>query len=828
MTANAIDELNALDLRGSPRDDLAERGVIGSCIIDPDVLDDVVLVIRERDFYAPTHQAIFRAMLELHENGKRPDPTLLFNHLKKTGRIEVAGGLAYLAEVADAVPTAHNAIYYAQIVRDHAILRDIIDVGASMLHMAKEATSTEARELIGRAERTLFGVLDARQTNDAHRFSDVLIDAMNDLENRIENKGVAGLRVGFSDLDELIGGLRGGELVILAARPGMGKAQPLDASVLTPSGFVVMGEVKVGDEVIGSSGHPCKVVAIHPRGELPVFRVSMTDGSATECCGDHLWFTQTRNERRSLSRGSVKRTSEIIETVLRADGDSPNHALPIVRPVQFKQGDGLIIDPYVMGLLLGDGSFGSTIRFCKPEADLIEQLSQSLHPDDALTIHPNGRECRIRRRIKGTEQSETKKAITHYGLDGCSSTEKFIPQDYLFASEIDRTLLLRGLMDTDGFVTSSGQSVEFTTSSPRLAKDVAFLARSLGGIVSCRVRVPIYAHGGEKKRGAPSSRMVLMFPSGLVPVASKKHLSKWRFTGTAKYRSIASIEPIGYKRCQCITVSESDGLYVTDDFILTHNSALATNLMERVAMDAGKTVLFFSLEMHRLELSERIVCGRARVNSKRARNGILSSDDCARMTEQSNLLSPAPIFIDDAPSRTVSEIAAVCRRQKRRYGLDLVIVDYLQRIHPEDSRVPREQQVAGIATRLKTIAREVNVPVICLAQLNRQVEGQADKRPRLSHLRESGAIEQEADQVWFIHRPDYYELDDAKHTGLAELYVEKNRAGATGKVDLCWFPEWTRFETRAREEQQGMQHTPRNGREFDADEWHGRRDDGRF
>src|SRR6185312_2037838 len=136
-------------------------------------------------------------------------------------------------------------------------------------------------------------------------------------------------------------------------------------------------------------------------------------------------------------------------------------------------------------------------------------------------------------------------------------------------------------------------------------------------------------------------------------------------------------------------------------------SALATNVAEKVSLDQSKTVLFFSLEMHRLELAERIVCGRARVDSRNARNGNLTSDECGRMTEQSNRFSPAPLFIDDTPGRNMAEIAAVCRRQKRRRKLDLVIVDYLQRIHPDDSRAPREQQVAAIATRLKTLAREL-------------------------------------------------------------------------------------------------------------------------
>jgi len=203
-------------------------------------------------------------------------------------------------------------------------------------------------------------------------------------------------------------------------------------------------------------------------------------------------------------------------------------------------------------------------------------------------------------------------------------------------------------------------------------------------------------------------------------------------------------------------------------------------------------VLLFSLEQSKLELAERLLCSFGKIDGHKLRQGELDSDERMRLLEASGRLSELPIFIDDQPSRSMAEIGAICRRVKRRYGVGLVIVDYLQLIEPDDRKAPREQQVARIARRLKALAKEMNIPVIALAQLNRGVELRENKRPRLADLRESGAIEQDADLVMFLHRPEAY--DPADKPGLAELIVAKHRNGPTGIVPLTWRKECMRFE----------------------------------
>ncbi len=226
-------------------------------------------------------------------------------------------------------------------------------------------------------------------------------------------------------------------------------------------------------------------------------------------------------------------------------------------------------------------------------------------------------------------------------------------------------------------------------------------------------------------------------------------------------------------------------------------TAFAMNIAENVTVKYKVPTLFVSLEMSAIELTDRLLCSVAKVNGHRLRNGTITPDEQSRLVENANLLSEAPLFLDDSPSRTVTEISAAARRIARREErLGLIVIDYLQLLEPDNAKDPRQEQVAKMARRLKGLAREMEVPVLCLAQLNRQAEATKDNRPRLSHLRESGAIEQDADVVMFVHREEYYHSGEeaTNLAGKAQIIISKQRNGPIGDIDLHWRKEFTRFE----------------------------------
>ena len=227
-------------------------------------------------------------------------------------------------------------------------------------------------------------------------------------------------------------------------------------------------------------------------------------------------------------------------------------------------------------------------------------------------------------------------------------------------------------------------------------------------------------------------------------------------------------------------------------------SALALNIVHNVAV-AGTPVAVFTLEMSREEVVQRLLCAHARVDSQKLRTGELNQTQWTKLTMAAGTLYKTPIFVDDSASLTVTEIRAKCRRLTRQHGLGLVVVDYMQLMHSTGRSENRQQEIAEISRALKTLARELHVPIIAVSQLNRSLETREDKRPRLGDLRESGAIEQDADVVMFIYRHEYYHPEAQETRGIAEVNVAKHRAGAIGPVDMTFLPEFTLFSDMGRD-----------------------------
>lgn len=226
-------------------------------------------------------------------------------------------------------------------------------------------------------------------------------------------------------------------------------------------------------------------------------------------------------------------------------------------------------------------------------------------------------------------------------------------------------------------------------------------------------------------------------------------------------------------------------------------TALAANIAAHVAIDCGVPTLLISLEMSRLELADRILMGRAEISLQKSRDATLSRDERHNLVIRAAEIGESPFFIDDTPSRSIVEVCATARRVKRKHGMGLLVIDYLQLIEPDNLKDIREQQVARMSKKLKALARLLKIPVLCLAQLNRQVENRPNKIPRLSDLRETGSIEQDADVVLFVHREEYYltpkDVEERKLRGVADIVVAKQRNGRTGSARLAWQQEFTRF-----------------------------------
>jgi replicative DNA helicase len=265
---------------------------------------------------------------------------------------------------------------------------------------------------------------------------------------------------------------------------------------------------------------------------------------------------------------------------------------------------------------------------------------------------------------------------------------------------------------------------------------------------------------------------------------------------TSDQMSISGL-PTGYRDLDELTAGlQNSELIVVAARPSVGKTSFAVNVIRNVVLEEqAHPVFFVSLEQSRIELAERLLCCQARVDSHKLRKGSLSGDDMQKLIEAGGVLRTARLFIDDTPAQTMLRIAANARRLKRREGLKLVVIDYLQLIEPDNRRDPRQEQVSQISRRLKFLAKELEIPVVALAQVNRSSEERQDHRPRLADLRESGAIEQDADTVMLLHRPERYE--PGQQEGVVEVIVGKQRNGPTGEITLAYIKQFMRFEDYA-------------------------------
>lgn len=376
---------------------------------------------------------------------------------------------------------------------------------------------------------------------------------------------------------------------------GVGKGHLLTSDILTPDGFKKMGDIKIGDEVIGSNGQPTMVTGVFPLGKIKCYEIIFNDGSSTQVSKDHLWKVQKiKNRENKNDLWHILETEDIINHGLYTNRGDYYYSIPMVQPISFNEKP-LAIHPYLLGVLIGDGCLSNEqVCISNVEPDIIEKV-KSLLPNsvELRCIDLINKDYRITRKaISGKNDVLTE--IKNIGLN-VKSNEKFIPKDYLFNSVENRLSLLQGLLDTDGYIRNDsgkkngrkGCTIIYTTVSEKLANDIVFLVNTFGGTAIIKTKQPTYTYNGEKKTGQLAYNISIRLPKGIVPVSSHKQLSK--FVEKTKYqpvRFIADIKEIGEHEAQCISVDAEDHLYVCEDCIVTHNT-LASIACASQALDNG-------------------------------------------------------------------------------------------------------------------------------------------------------------------------------------------------------------------------------------------------
>jgi replicative DNA helicase len=730
--------------RQPPQDVQAEQSVLGGMLLSKDAIADVVEVLHGADFYRPAHQVIFDCILDLYGRGEPADAITVAAELNRTDQLSKMGGAVYLHTLIASTPTAANAGYYAAIVAEQAVLRRLVEAGTRVVQLGYGAAGGkgDVDDIVDRAQQEIYDVTEKRMSEDYSRLEDILQPTMDELDAIASRGGVSrGVPTGIRDLDELTNGLQAGQMVVIAARPGVGKALALDTPVATPRGWTTMGEIRVGDQVMGSDGRPTTVVAATDvMTDRPCYEVHFSDGSVIVADAQHQWLTETLDGDRG-----VRTTEQIVGSLL--SGSHPNHAVANTAPLELREAP-LPLSPYALGVWLGHGA----LRSSDPEITAFLEVELPEGVDVAAQL----------------------------GALGLLKS-RHIPLAYLRASVRQRRELLAGVLDSVGTVTATGD-IRLMVASRRLTHDVRELITGLGHQLSA----------------APDAGHTLAFAvdEDVFRAESKQLLHKEarRLSAVPRpARFITDVRPITSVPVRCIQVDAENHLFLAGrGFIPTHNSTLGLDIARSASVKHHLPAAIFSLEMSKHEITMRLLSAEAKVPLHHMRAGTLSDEDWSKLARRMGEIADAPLYIDDSPNMTMMEIRAKARRLKQRNDLKLVVIDYLQLMTSGKRVESRQQEVSEFSRALKLLAKELEVPVIAMSQLNRGSEQRQDKKPMLSDLRESGCLTADTRIL---------RADTGAETSMGELFE-------TGETDV---PVWS-LDDNLRYVQRHLTHVFSTGR----------------
>lgn len=518
-----------------------------------------------------------------------------------------------------------------------------------------------------------------------------------------------------------------GDVIGIVSDSGVGKAQPLWSDVLTPSGFKRMKEIEKGDYVTGANGKPSKVLNTYYHHNRDYYRFIFNDGTSAECDKDHLWKVRRYKNNNVYIGESVNTASDLLNDF----NNGYKIHIPYCRPIDYRKSDCHVsqfaVHPYLMGVLLGDGGLsGNSIVITNSEKDIIEKVRMLL-PDDSKLHNKSEYDYTVIKKshspinnLNGNNRSILFNELLNMEMIGKKSFEKTIPEKYRYADIKDRIELLRGLLDTDGYVVRNS-TIEYSTTSSLLAAQVIDLVRGLGGRATFRMRMGKYKKNGVSIETRTNYRVYISMPGTIIPVSSIKHLSKYVNKRQRNYKKLIDIQYMGKTDTKCIYIDSPDHLYITDGYNVTHNTTIGMDLGNNEARDNGMYSLMISLEMSNAGLFFRAATieyasGENVVPPEKVKEKLLKDEGFASFVENEwkhlLIVEKGSVKIEDIP--TYYHLAQETTGNK----ISNVIIDYAQNIEGAEDYF----KAMKIARQMKPMAKALNTKLIVLIQTNKSIE----------------------------------------------------------------------------------------------------------
>ncbi len=590
-----------------------------------------------------------------------------------------------------------------------------------------------------------------------------------------------GILTGWPYLDAMMGGATGGDVLSYVGRPAMGKAQPLDAQVLTPLGFKAMGALQIGDTLASVDGASSVVTEIHPQGVKQTFEITFRDRRTTEACAEHLWevFYREWAEPRILS-------TEILIGMLEKERYKNRLSVRLFSG-HFGERLSTRLHPYLMGVLLGDGGFtGTGPMVSSADEDLLQKVEALLPPMYVLN-HRGEYDYAIVQLAQGTRPNQVKEALKSYNLWGCRSEDKWIPEDFFRLDREGRATILQGLMDTDGWVEKTG-AVCFASTSHKLALGVQRLVRSLGGMATIRRKE-------NNHQGCWVVGVMMQSPKEIFSLPRKQERTRASATHagtpTTLRSTILSIVPKRKAECQCITVSHASRLYITDGYTVTHNTFKVLKSAHYAWWTQKKVPLVISMEMKPLLLMHRLTAMHTHKNLTQLKSATYSTKTYnGIMTDLHSLEGfEVPFWIVDGNlTATIDDIWMLCRQLKP----ESVYIDGAYLIKHAQQNIKKNERISKTAEGIKAMAGDLNLPFTSSYQLNREVEKlKKGEEAGLEHIAGADDIGQLSSVVLGM-----LEAESVETIQRRRVSIMKGRNGEVGEFFINWdfntmnFDQW--------------------------------------
>ncbi len=778
-----------------------EKSVLASALGNEVVLDAVMEQATEEHFYARQNRLIYEAMFRLYQRDSSVDIIILIEELRKMEKLENIGGETFISELANSTATTSNISHYMEILDQKKILRELIHESSDITTSCFD-TDANAKEVLDTAEARIFGLSDSTTKNKPVMIGTMLGDTFKMIEKLANTGGITGLQTGFTQLDELTTGFHPGELIIIAARPGMGKCLGKGTKVVMFDGTLKKVEdIQVGDLLMGDDSTPRKVESL-ARGREQMYWIRQNRGIDYRVNESHILSLKKSREEGKDPKGSILNISvkEYLEKSDKFKSNYKGYRVPITFIDQPTE-----IEPYFLGLWLGDGNSDS-IGITTVDNEVItylEEYSQQLNlslqryeTEDRVTQYAITKGCR-----EGDQKTDTSLQAKLQKLNLLRN--KHIPHSFIQNSTENRLQLLAGLIDSDGYYSAEYNVFEVVQKREKLAKQIKYLADTLGFQVSLVAKKATIA---DRNYESDVYRVCISGELDKIPTKIARKQARKRESIKESTHTGIVVEKDIVDDYYGFTI-DGNHLFLLEDMTVTHNTAfvLSLALNASIRTQNSEPIVVFSLEMPKEQLVQRMLCSEAEIDMHALRGGYITSEDHTKLGEAAGKLYKAPLYIDDSGALNPMELRAKCRRIKSAHDgkLGIIIIDYLQLMHGVGKQESRQIEISTISRTLKEISKELRVPVIALSQLSRAVEQRSgDNRPQLSDLRESGAIEQDADIVLFLYRKAYYlkvanqvDTDEYKQCeNTAEVIISKQRNGGQGTIPLSFIGKYTRFD----------------------------------